>query len=413
MKNKFITPILAIALVLSMALTGCGSNAAQSSPNPSTDAGGASAVQTAFAGGSGTAEDPWQIADADQLAAIQDHLDSHYILTANIDFGGATIKPIGAWVSLGTEGEDAETPKPEYAFTGTFNGGGHTISNYVINEPDTPMAVGLFACVTGEGATVTNLTVKNATVSSSGQLVGCVIGFQNVPVSDLTLSGSNTVTGGSMVGGLIGGSMADVTNCSAVANVTMVGENVQAAGILIGGEEGGSVENCTVTGGSVTAVDSGAFSVGAFVGCFQESAYAKNCSVANVTVTVGENASMVGGLSGHAGTPEGAPTTIENCTVSNITLTLGEGSERVGGISGSGFYGSAFTQYFPEPCAMAVKNCTVSGLTVTGGKLVGSVLGYAYNNSTVQNCTSTVTWNGNGLDTQIGGDSSVPLDQLS
>lgn len=359
--------------------------------------------ETEFAGGSGTMEDPWQIEDADQLQAVGSHLDGHFILAADIDLEGAVIEPIGTIVPLGTEGEEAELPTPEFAFTGTFDGDGYTISNYVIEAAEDVSGIGLFGCITGEDATICDLNVENVTVTGGAELVGAVIGFQNAPVSGINLTGENYVTASALVGGLAGGAMADMTDCSAAAHVTMTGENAQGAGILIGGQEGGSVENCTVSGGSVTAEQPGAFSVGAFVGCFQESAYAKNCSVSDVTVTVGENAMMVGALSGHAGCGGENKTEISGCTVENVILNTGKGSERIGGISGGGFYVSAYAEYYPVPCAMAIEDCTVSGLEINGeGTAVGSVLGYSYNNSEVTDCTAEALWNGEALTEQIG-----------
>ena len=76
------------------------------------------------------------IATAEDLAAINSNLSGNYVLTADIDLGGAEWTPIGSFVQLGSEGEEAETPDPAYAFTGTFDGQGHTISNFVITRPE-------------------------------------------------------------------------------------------------------------------------------------------------------------------------------------------------------------------------------------------------------------------------------------
>ena len=361
---------------------------------------------TDFAGGSGTAEDPWQISNTNQFQAIAQHLDGHYVLTADIDFGGETIEPIGAFVPVGTEGEDAETPTTEDAFSGTFDGDNHKISNYTIEGADDAMGVGLFGCLNGKNAAIENLTVENATITGNGASVGAVIGYQGAPVSEIHLEGKNSISGSGLIGGVAGGSKADMSDCSAVADITMTAENAQGAGILIGGEEGGSVENCTVTGGSVTT-PAGSYSVGALVGCFHESAYAKNCSVSDVTVTVGENSFMIGALSGHAGCSGDNKTEISGCSVENVTIKAGAGTERIGGISGGGFYYSPFAEYYPEPCAMEITDCTVTGLkinTENDAAATGLVLGYAYNNSTVENCTADGTLNEENLTQQTGAD---------
>ena len=75
-----------------------------------------------------------EIATADELKAVNDNLSGNYVLTADIDLEGAEWTPLGSFVQMGAEGEEAETPDPEYAFTGTFDGQGHTISNFTINN---------------------------------------------------------------------------------------------------------------------------------------------------------------------------------------------------------------------------------------------------------------------------------------
>lgn len=65
-----------------------------------------------FAGGSGTPADPYQIATAAQLDGIRNHLDAHFILTANIDLNGVRFLPIC---------DD---------FSGSLDGNGFAISNW-------------------------------------------------------------------------------------------------------------------------------------------------------------------------------------------------------------------------------------------------------------------------------------------
>ena len=106
-------------------------------------------ADSSFAGGNGTKEDPWQVATADQLNLIRENLSGHYILTADIDLSGyENWEPIGAFQSLPDAPEDAEVPHPDYAFTGTFDGAGHTISNMKVSAAS-PMGAGLFGCATG------------------------------------------------------------------------------------------------------------------------------------------------------------------------------------------------------------------------------------------------------------------------
>lgn len=411
MQKKWIAPALIAALVLSLALTGCGSPAAQDSSDSGAQTSTAAAAgQSLFAGGSGTADDPWQVVTAEQLGAVRNDLTASYVLTADIDLDGAVFDPIGTFEPKSDAQEDAEAPKDAVAFTGYFDGGGHKISHLTVSR-EGQAGVGLFGCVTGVGAGVGNLTLENLAVTG-GSYTGGAVGYGDygAEIRNITLAGENSVTGLFLVGGVVGAAHCDIVGCSASADIVLSGENTQGAGIVVGGEEDGSVEGCTATG-TVTAGD-GAFSVGGLAGCFHNSAYAKSCTAADITITVGENSWLIGGLSGHAGTFEGDPTAISGCAVKNVTIRAADSAERIGGVVGGGFYASQYAQYYAEPSAVNVSDCTVEDTAVIGGRLVGSVLGYAYDNSAVRSCPSAVTWNGSGLDAQVGGDSSIPLGQL-
>ena len=210
-----------------------------------------------FAGGLGTAEDPYLIETAEQLSGIRYDMAASYKLAADIDLAGAAWQPIGMFVPQGMEGEEAEMPDPAYAFTGTFDGDGHSISNLVIDQPE-GYALGLFGCIAG--AKVENLTVENATVDGS-LMCGAVVGYSfDSFVSKVNLTGENTITGhdsetfgvSNMVGGVVGAGMDSViADCSAAANIVL-GDGAHDAGLVGGGLEVTSVLNCSASG-SITA----------------------------------------------------------------------------------------------------------------------------------------------------------------
>ena len=141
MKKKTISMILALMLLLSV-LSGCSETESTATTDSIateavTDTTAAKETETAalFAGGAGTAEDPWQIATAEQLDFIRNDLTAHYVLIDDIDLSGyENWMPIGAFQSLSDAPEDAEIPHPDYAFTGTFDGAGHTISNLTVSS---------------------------------------------------------------------------------------------------------------------------------------------------------------------------------------------------------------------------------------------------------------------------------------
>ena len=187
---KSLSLILALLLVLSV-FGGCGSKETVSTSGSAADSvtdGSASANENEadadaesaepsgegtdgdmiFAGGSGSAEDPWKIATAEQLDRIRDDLTGHYILIDDIDLSGyENWMPIGTFQPRSDAPEDAEVPHPDYAFTGTFDGAGHTISNLTISC-EAPMGAGLFGCASGtesNAASIGHFTLKDVNVS--------------------------------------------------------------------------------------------------------------------------------------------------------------------------------------------------------------------------------------------------------
>ena len=120
--------------------------------------------------GSGTSIDPYEITSAGDLAAFRDAVNGGYSfsgeyieLTRDIDLQAAgydTWEPIGEYVYHSTS----------YPFSGTFDGGGHTISGLHVEQSSDYL--GLFGYISG--ATVQNLGVSGAVTGNgyAGGLVG-------------------------------------------------------------------------------------------------------------------------------------------------------------------------------------------------------------------------------------------------
>lgn len=144
-----------------------------------------------FAGGSGTEADPYQIETLEQLQEIQNHLDKHFIQTADIDASdtenwndGAGFEPIGGALSK---------------FTGTYDGNQYIVSKLLINRPN-KIFVGLFGFT--DEATLTNISIEDAKVEGD-QKVGIMIGeAQNSEISHCKVQG--TAKSNDYAGGLIG-----------------------------------------------------------------------------------------------------------------------------------------------------------------------------------------------------------------
>jgi hypothetical protein len=368
------------------------------------EAAGGGGSLSGFAGGQGTPEDPYQIATAEHLENVRNHLDANFVLTNDIT-SYENEKPIGAFAPISDKPEDAETPNPDLAFTGGFDGGGHKISNISIDAPD-GSGVGLFGCIAGESASISNLTVENVNVGGM-MLVSGVVGYgaegvvKNVKlVGDNNIKASSSIEDGmvGMVGGIVGGGFCDIIDCEAQANVELVvdlGQLSQCVGILAGG-----MEDCDITGssakGSVTVVGSDIAGIGGLAGCVMGGQNVRNCR-ADVDITVGANNMLIVGLLGYSGISEGSgKTLISGCTV-RANITAPNSAERIGGIVGGGFYMAAYKEYFPEPGAIRVANCQTSGeITISEGSTIstaGTIIGYAFNNSSVEGCTSGMTIN--------------------
>ena len=413
MKKKTVSLILAMMLLVT-ALSGCGGTGSSSKPeNNATEAAAdagektesaesvqesAEPVQEAtepaqeasepagegtkedvqFAGGSGTAEDPWQIATAEQLDRVRDDLKAHYILTEDIDLSGyENWIPIGAFQSLSDAPEDAEVPHPDYAFTGTFDGAGHTISNLKVSC-EAPMGAGLFGCASGTesgAASIGHFTLKDVNVSGF-YLVGGAVGlqFMSCSVTDIHLVGENHLTGMQGIGGIVGTGFDLISDCSATADITVSGDDGACAGLIAGGTTMSSIKNCEVTGGSITADGNATWGFGALCGAPWGAPEITDCKVSGTVITVnGENNRLVGGLVGFGGSYDPtAPAQISGCTVEDVSIIVSETTDSVGGLIGAG---KEMMEGSDVMSSFVISGCSVSGTIEGGGNNVGEVVG--------------------------------------
>ena len=397
---KSLSLILALLLVLSV-FGGCGNKETVSTSGSAADSvtdGSASANENEadadaesaepsgegtdgdmiFAGGSGSSEDPWKIATAEQLDRIRDDLTGHYTLIGDIDLSGyENWMPIGTFQPRSDAPEDAEVPHPDYAFTGTFDGAGHTISNLTISC-EAPMGAGLFGCASGtesNAASIGHFTLKDVNVTGF-YLVGGAVGlqFMNCPVSDIHLEGDNKLTGMQGIGGIIGTGFDLISDCSATADVIVSGDDGACAGLIAGGTTMSSIKNCQVTGGRITAEGNATWGFGALCGAPWGAAEITDCKVSGTMITVnGENNRLVGGLVGFGGTyaPE-APAQITGCTVEDVTITVSETTDSVGGLIGAG---KEMMEGSDQMSSFIISDCAVSGSISGGGNYVDAVVG--------------------------------------
>ncbi|MBN2790614.1 MAG: hypothetical protein JXR69_10535 [Candidatus Delongbacteria bacterium] len=122
----------------------------------------------AFADGSGTEANPYQIATLDQLDDVRYYLSACFIQIANIDASPTTGWDSGAgWT-------------PISGFGGKYDGQGHTISNLFIDR--TTNNIGLFG-VTNAGSEIKDLGLENVDITGGTYTAGLA------PYSQGTISG--------------------------------------------------------------------------------------------------------------------------------------------------------------------------------------------------------------------------------
>ncbi len=308
-----------------------------------------------------------EIGTVEELAAINDNLSGSYVLTADIDLAGAEWTPIGAYAPSGESAEEQEIPSTQNAFTGTFDGQGHTISNLVINQPE-GWAQGLFGCIAN--AQVGNFTLENATVDAQ-MMSADVVGYAySSTVSGVTLvNGTVTAHAGEMsaegmYGGIVGAGMGSmIENCTAQADIVLP-DGTANAGIVGGGLEMTSVVSCTATG-TVTAGNN-CYGLGGVSGCGFAAEQFTDCTAENVTITAGDDCFWIGGVTGYAGgyadEQFGMPVTVfTNCAAKGVTVNAGANAEGIGDIVGAGFYNEAVAQAngapFDQPTQFELVDC--------------------------------------------------------
>ena len=207
--------------------------------------------------------------------------DINITLTADIDLTGKNWTPIGTSFSN--------------KYTGTFDGGGHTIKGLTVTTND--QFVGLFGSI-GNAGTVKNVMMEDVQITSnrSSGFAGGVAGYSDGTIENCSVSGSvsgtvyvggvvgaqwegsitgcsssATVKGMVHVGGVVGqtNGSATLTACYATGNVTLEidpRKNI-AGGSLVGFNGGNGVRACYATGNvTSTGSSTGNVHIGGFLG---------------------------------------------------------------------------------------------------------------------------------------------------
>jgi len=205
--------------------------------------------------GCGTEEEPYLLYGASSMYVIgvsQRNYDKHYELMVDIDMSGYI------WRSHNIIGQylDSYDNSP---FTGVFDGGGHTISNFRCDANGVER-IGLFGYIDGLNAEIKNVGLIDPNVEAgTGECVGGLIGFlAEGSVTGCCVKGG-IVKGNRFVGGLVGWIERDggISKCYSTAGV--MGD--YSVGGLVGYIFSGGITDCYATG-TVTAASNGGGLIG-------------------------------------------------------------------------------------------------------------------------------------------------------
>ena len=257
-----------------------------------------------------------------KLVNEQWNLGINITLTANINLSGIDWTPIGI--------------DYKHRYTGTFDGGGHTITGLKITGND--QYAGLFGYLSG---TVKDVTLKDVKIESNNEIsdVGGVAGRSYGTLENCSVSGSvigrgkNSIVGG-VVGYQTGGS---ITGCSSSATVN--------AGNIAGGvagltDSGATLTACYATGDvTLESINSGGNFVGGVVGN-NTSCTLKACYAWGSVTGSGSGTIYVGGVTGT--NDEG---TLTACYHANETVSGPAGT--TGGVTGRNY------KFFNDPVITA------------------------------------------------------------
>jgi hypothetical protein len=324
---------------------------------------GFTCIYAQFAGGSGTVEDPYQVASAEHLNNIRNYLGNHFVQIADINLETPPYNTGEGWAPIGLYVDESSTANQP--FTGSYDGGGFRIYNLFIHRPATS-GVGLFAYA--RYAVLNNITLERCNVRGGFRTAALTAYAYSVDFTNCQVTGY--VYGGSSSGGMIGRSKnANVTDCNARCYVT-AGMDI---GGLIGYAEFSNITNCY----SRRSVSGSAW-VGGLVGYAPDSVINDCFSSADVTAV----AKSCGGLVASGWR-----------LVINRSYALGNvnGHDDCGGLAG----------HLDD---VTINNCFARGNVTASDHHAGGLVGYDCVSTDIYNSYSTgfvsTPWGAGGL---VGG----------
>ena len=338
----------------------------------------------AYAGGTGTSLDPYQITEWEHLYNVSINLNAYFKLMNDLDentagyatYASATANSNAGWIPLGNSSQP---------FSGVFDGDGHIIKGLRINRAS-QSDMGLFGVVQGSSASIQQVYLQNAQVVAQGN-AGTLIGRLYASATHCGATGSvqgNFLVGGLIgklesgasvsysyahatanssvnAGGLVGDNFGTISNCYATGNVTC---SQYTAGGLVGYNMYGVIQNSFSTGSATALGD-----IGGLVGTNSGQDYDFFLDMPIYIDGVVTNSYWDTQSSGNATSPAGTGKTTSEmkdaATFSSWNFTVGTGIWSIKTAAGSGYISYPYLQnnYYDAPQASPAR-IPIPGLTV-------------------------------------------------
>ena len=273
--------------------------------------GGAWAQTQTLPAGNGSADNPYKISTAAELAWFRDQVNSgnnriSATLTEDIDLAeychakdGTKYTDELSWAPIGNS---------TYQYLGTFDGKGKTISNLYINA--TSDKTGFFGYA--DRGSIKNITFNKAKVKNDKADTGILAGNAgSCIIENIKTLANCSVEGKNYVGGIAGDANGNISNCENRATV----KGIRSLGGIVAAYSGNSITSCA-NYGTVTCANG---IVGGMVGTFASGTIQNSANYGDVT-----GASYAGNLIGLA----------QECNLSNVlgtgNVTATSDTERAG-----------------------------------------------------------------------------------
>ena len=273
--------------------------------------GGAWAQTQTLPAGNGSADNPYKISTAAELAWFRDQVNSgnnriSATLTEDIDLAefchakdGTKYTDELSWAPIGNS---------TYQYLGTFDGKGKTIRNLYINA--TSDKTGFFGYA--DRGSIKNITFNKAKVKNDKADTGILAGNAgSCIIENIKTLANCSVEGKNYVGGIAGDANGNISNCENRATV----KGIRSLGGIVAAYSGNSITSCA-NYGTVTCANG---IVGGMVGTFASGTIQNSANYGDVT-----GASYAGNLIGLA----------QECNLSNVlgtgNVTATSDTERAG-----------------------------------------------------------------------------------